>query len=64
MRFEPRSRKGEVAHVKCQVCRHALGGEEETAHALLDEVQSICAPLGAKPVLARADGLAARLTSG
>ena len=42
----------------------AAQGASDEAHRLLDEVKSICAPLGAKPTLARADGLAARLTSG
>ena len=32
--------------------------------ALLDEVKAICAPLGAKPPLARADVVATRLPSG
>ncbi|MDQ2668825.1 MAG: hypothetical protein M3Z05_22925 [Gemmatimonadota bacterium] len=39
-------------------------GAPEAAKALLNEVKSICEPLGTKPALARADGLAARLTSG
>ena len=43
--------------------RAAIGASDD-AKRLLDEVQSICAPLGAKPALARADGLAASLTSG
>jgi len=42
----------------------AAQGARDDAKRLLDEVQSICKPLGAKPALARADGLAARLTSG
>jgi predicted ATPase len=36
--------------------------EADAARALLDEVQAICEPLGAKPALARAETLAARLT--
>jgi len=39
-------------------------GSSDDANRLLDAVQSICAPLGAKPTLARADELAASLTSG
>jgi len=42
----------------------AAQGASNDAKRLLDEVQSICAPLGAKPALARADGLAASLTLG
>ncbi len=42
----------------------AATGENETARTLLDAVQSICEPLGAKPALARADVVTARLTSG
>jgi DNA-binding NarL/FixJ family response regulator len=34
------------------------------AQASLDEVRAICTPLGAKPALARADALAAKLTTG
>lgn len=42
----------------------AATGENETACTLLDEVKAIGEPLGAKPALARADVLAASLTSG
>ncbi len=42
----------------------AAQGASDDAKRLLDEVQSICEPLGAKPALARADVLAASLTSG
>lgn len=42
----------------------AAQGASDDVNRLLDAVQSICAPLGAQPALARADGLAARLTSG
>ncbi len=42
----------------------AAQGASDDANRLLDAVQSICAPLGAKPALARADVVAARLTSG
>ena len=41
----------------------AASGEGEAARALLDEVRAICAPLGAKPALARAEALAARLAA-
>ncbi len=43
--------------------RAAIGSSDD-AKRLLDAVQSTCAPLGAKPVLARADALAARLAIG
>jgi len=43
---------------------HAAQGASDDAKRLLDAVQSLCAPLGAKPTLARADVLAASLTSG
>jgi hypothetical protein len=33
-------------------------GETEAARTLLDEMRAICAPLGAKPTLARVDTLA------
>jgi DNA-binding CsgD family transcriptional regulator len=42
--------------------RAAMGTTGE-AVALLEEVRRICAPLGAAPALARADALAARLTT-
>jgi len=42
----------------------AATGDSDDAKRLLDEVITICAPLGAQPALARADVLAARLTSG
>ncbi len=38
-------------------------GDREVARALLDEVRAICAPLAAKPALARADALTARLAA-
>jgi DNA-binding CsgD family transcriptional regulator len=38
-------------------------GDRAGAHALLDEIRAICAPLGAQPALARADALAARLSA-
>jgi len=41
--------------------RRAAMGETDAARALLDDVRAICAPLGAKPTLARADMLASRL---
>jgi DNA-binding CsgD family transcriptional regulator len=40
----------------------AAMGDETAALAALDEVRGICTPLGAKPALARADALAARLS--
>jgi tetratricopeptide (TPR) repeat protein len=40
----------------------AATGENDAARTLLDEVKAICEPLGAKPTLARAEALAARLT--
>jgi hypothetical protein len=43
--------------------RAATGGNDD-AKRLLDEARAICAPLDAKPALARADALAARLASG
>ncbi len=42
----------------------AAQGASDEAHRLFDAVKAICTPLGAKPALARADVLAARLTSG
>ena len=39
----------------------ASTGERDEARALLDEARAICAPLEARPALARADALAARL---
>jgi DNA-binding CsgD family transcriptional regulator len=41
----------------------AATGERDAALALLDEARAICAPLEARPALARADALAARLTA-
>jgi DNA-binding CsgD family transcriptional regulator len=38
-------------------------GEQTDAARLLEEVRAICAPLGAKPALARADALAARIAA-
>jgi DNA-binding CsgD family transcriptional regulator len=40
---------------------HAATGEVEAARSVLNEVTTICAPLGAKPALARADALVERL---
>ncbi|MDQ6832521.1 MAG: hypothetical protein M3008_03895, partial [Chloroflexota bacterium] len=42
----------------------AATGETEAARTLLDEVKTICEPLGAKPVLAKAEALANRLANG
>lgn len=42
--------------------RAAIGSKDD-ARALLDEVRTICTPLGAAPALARADALAARLAT-
>ena len=42
----------------------AAQGASDEAQRLLDAVKAICEPLGAKPALARADVVAARLTSG
>lgn len=42
----------------------AATGKSAAALALLDEVQTICTPLGAKPALARAAALAQRLVAG
>jgi DNA-binding CsgD family transcriptional regulator len=42
---------------------HAASGDTAAATALVDEVRAICTPLGAKPVLARTDALAARLAA-
>jgi len=42
----------------------AAQGASDDANRLLDAVKAICTPLGAKPALARADVLAASLTSG
>ncbi len=39
-------------------------GETEAARTLLDEVKTICEPLGAKPAMAKAEALANRLTNG
>jgi DNA-binding CsgD family transcriptional regulator len=39
------------------------GGQADEAGTLLAEVRAICTPLGARPALARADVLAARLSS-
>jgi len=39
-------------------------GETEAARTLLDEVKTICEPLGAKPAIAKAEALANRLTNG
>jgi DNA-binding CsgD family transcriptional regulator/tetratricopeptide (TPR) repeat protein len=41
---------------------HARRGERGEAERLLDAVRAICAPLAARPTLARADALASRLT--
>jgi DNA-binding CsgD family transcriptional regulator len=41
---------------------HGAMGDTATAHAELGEVTAICTRLGAKPALARADALAARLS--
>ncbi len=38
-------------------------GEQNEAQAALDEARAICAPLGAAPALAEADGLAAKLAT-
>jgi hypothetical protein len=40
----------------------AATGEIAATRTLLDAVQAICEPLGAKPALARAETLAVRLT--
>jgi len=40
----------------------AAQGASDEAHRLLDAVKAICTPLDAKPALARADALTARLT--
>ena len=40
----------------------AATGESDAARTLLDEVATIGEPLGAKPMLARANKLGARLT--
>jgi DNA-binding CsgD family transcriptional regulator len=42
---------------------HAAAGRPMEAGASLDEIRAICAPLGAKPTLDRADALAARLAA-
>ncbi len=42
----------------------AATGDIDAARTLLDEVKAICAPLGAKPTLMRADALSARMGSG
>jgi DNA-binding CsgD family transcriptional regulator len=42
---------------------HAALRETTAATTLLDEVRTICTPLGAKPALARVDALAARLAT-
>jgi DNA-binding CsgD family transcriptional regulator len=39
----------------------AATGEKEAAEALLDDARAICAPLDARPVLARIEGVASRL---
>jgi tetratricopeptide (TPR) repeat protein len=44
-----------------QAALHAANGNRDDARTLLDEVRQICEPLGAKPALARADALRARL---
>jgi DNA-binding CsgD family transcriptional regulator len=41
----------------------AVQGETEEAYRLLDDVRSICIPIGARPALARAGALAARLAA-
>jgi ATP/maltotriose-dependent transcriptional regulator MalT len=41
----------------------AATGDADAANRLLAAVRAICEPLGAQPALARADALAARLTS-
>jgi hypothetical protein len=43
---------------------HAATGEIDAANRLLAAVRAICEPLGAKPAIARADALAARLGVG
>jgi len=42
---------------------HVAKGESTDASTLLDDVRTICTPLGAKPALARADALSARLAT-
>jgi DNA-binding NarL/FixJ family response regulator len=42
---------------------HASVGASGEARVLLDEVRAICAPLDARPTLARADAVAARLAT-
>ncbi|MHB8648490.1 MAG: hypothetical protein ACYDAR_22135 [Thermomicrobiales bacterium] len=39
----------------------SVTGDTADARALIEEVRTICTPLDAKPTLARADALAARL---
>ena len=41
----------------------AATGQTDAARAALDEARAICAPLGARPALARADALAATLAT-
>ena len=40
-----------------------MTGARAEARALLDTARALCAPLGAKPALARADALAARVAA-
>jgi DNA-binding CsgD family transcriptional regulator len=43
---------------------HLARRDADTARAAVEEARSICEPLGARPALARADALAARLATG
>jgi DNA-binding CsgD family transcriptional regulator len=42
---------------------HAVTGERDATSALIDGVKALCEPLGAKPALARAGALAARIAA-